>query len=92
MILFPVVIILFPGDETEAVSSLQQLAGQLPRYHYNTLGFLCQHLSRVAQHSETNNMPASNLAIGKRNNIMISNGLFSVKFHTLSEKKSVKGS
>lgn len=52
-----------PGDETEAVSSLQQLAGQLPRYHYNTLGFLCQHLSRVAQHSETNNMPASNLAI-----------------------------
>ena len=72
MILFPVVINLFAGDETEAVSSLQQLAGQLPRYHYNTLGFLCQHLSRVAQHSETNNMPASNLAIGKRKNSMFS--------------------
>lgn len=50
--------------EREAVVGLQQLAGQLPRYHYNTLGFLCQHLARVAQHSDTNNMPASNLAIG----------------------------
>ena len=79
MILFPVVIILFPGDETEAVSSLQQLAGQLPRYHYNTLGFLCQHLSRVAQHSETNNMPASNLAIGKTNNFMCKKGIIQKK-------------
>ena len=51
--------------EREAVAGLQQLAGQLPRYHYNTLGFLCQHLARVAQHSDTNNMPASNLAIGR---------------------------
>ena len=50
--------------EREAVAGLQQLAGQLPRYHYNTLGFLCQHLARVAQHSDANNMPASNLAIG----------------------------
>ena len=60
-----------PGSDTdleyerEAVAGLQQLAGQLPRYHYNTLGFLCQHLARVAQHSDINNMPASNLAIGE---------------------------
>ena len=79
MILFLVVINLFAGDETEAVSSLQQLAGQLPRYHYNTLGFLCQHLSRVAQHSETNNMPASNLAIGKRKKFCLTKGSFRKK-------------
>jgi len=52
-----------PSDEWEAVTHLKQLVGQLPRYHYNTLGFLCQHLARVALHSESNNMPASNLAI-----------------------------
>ena len=51
-------------DEKEAVSQLKQLVGQLPRYHYNTLGFICQHLARVAEHSESNNMTASNLAIG----------------------------
>jgi len=50
-------------DEKEAVSQLKQLVGQLPRYHYNTLGFICQHLARVAEHSESNNMTASNLAI-----------------------------
>ena len=53
------------GADMAAVGQLRQLVGQLPRYHYNTLGFLCQHLARVAQHSDTNNMPASNLAIGQ---------------------------
>ena len=55
-------------DEREAVAQLKQLVGQLPRYHYNTLGFICQHLARVAEHSDTNNMTASNLAIGECKN------------------------
>ena len=54
-----------PADEREAVAQLKQLVSQLPKYHSKTLGFLCQHLARVAEHSETNNMPASNLAIGR---------------------------
>lgn len=54
-----------PADEREAVIQLTKLCGQLPKHHYNTLGFLCHHLYRVAQQSEVNNMPASNLAIGK---------------------------
>merc|ERR1719186_102494 len=52
-----------PNEEREAVQQLRQLVSQLPRYHHNTLGFLCQHLNRVAEQAETNNMPASNLAI-----------------------------
>ena len=52
-----------PNEEREAVQQLIQLVSQLPRYHHNTLGFLCQHLNRVAEQAETNNMPASNLAI-----------------------------
>jgi len=52
-----------PSEEREAVQQLRQLVNQLPRYHHNTLGFLCQHLNRVAEQAETNNMPASNLAI-----------------------------
>jgi len=52
-----------PADEREAVIQLTKLCGQLPKHHYNTLGFLCHHLYRVAQQSEVNNMPASNLAI-----------------------------
>lgn len=52
-----------PGDEKEAVHQLRQLIGQLPRHHRNTLAYLCHHLHRVAEHSETNNMPATNLAI-----------------------------
>jgi len=52
-----------PNEEREAVQQLRQLVSQLPRYHHNTLGFLCHHLHRVAEQSETNNMPASNLAI-----------------------------
>lgn len=51
------------GDEKEAVHQLRQLIGQLPRHHRNTLAYLCHHLHRVAQHSDTNNMPATNLAI-----------------------------
>ena len=54
-----------PADEREAVGQLKQLVGQLPKYHSKTLGFLCQHLARVAEHAESNNMPASNLAIGR---------------------------
>ena len=54
-----------PGEEREAVGQLKLLVGQLPHYHRTTLGFLCHHLYRVAQQSEANNMPASNLAIGK---------------------------
>merc|ERR1711974_43889 len=52
-----------PADEREAVAQLGKLCGQLPKHHYNTLGFLCHHLNRVAEQSEVNNMPASNLAI-----------------------------
>ena len=55
-----------PGEEREAVGQLKLLVGQLPHYHRTTLGFLCHHLYRVATQSEANNMPASNLAIGKR--------------------------
>ena len=54
-----------PSEEREAVQQLRQLVSQLPRYHHNTLGFLCQHLNRVAEQADTNNMPASNLAIGE---------------------------
>jgi len=52
-----------PGEERDAIQQLRQLVNQLPRYHHNTLGFLCQHLNRVAEQADTNNMPASNLAI-----------------------------
>jgi hypothetical protein len=52
-----------PADEREAVTQLAKLCGQLPKHHYNTLGFLCHHLNRVAEQAEVNNMPASNLAI-----------------------------
>lgn len=52
-----------PADEREAVAQLAKLCGQLPKHHYNTLGFLCHHLNRVAEQAEVNNMPASNLAI-----------------------------
>ena len=35
-----------PADEKEAVTQLGKLCGQLPKHHYNTLGFLCHHLNR----------------------------------------------
>jgi hypothetical protein len=56
-----------PGDwekmETDAAENLRRLCLQLPKYHLKTLGFLCHHLHRISLQSETNNMPASNLAI-----------------------------
>merc|ERR1719410_2415682 len=41
-----------PAEEREAVSQLKQLVGQLPKYHSKTLGFLCQHLARVAEEAQ----------------------------------------
>ena len=51
--------------EAEGADNIRKLCQQLPNYHLKTLGFLCHHLHRISTNSETNNMPASNLAIGK---------------------------
>lgn len=50
-------------SEETAVSDLRELCRKLPRSHLHTLGFLMHHLKRVADEHESNNMPASNLAI-----------------------------
>ena len=51
--------------ESEAAENIRKLCLQLPNYHLKTLGFLCHHLHRISKNSEINNMPASNLAIGR---------------------------
>ena len=50
-------------SEDTAVAELRELCRRLPRSHLYTLGFLMHHLRRVAGDHESNNMPASNLAI-----------------------------
>ena len=50
-------------SEDTAVAELRELCRRLPRSHLFTLGFLMHHLRRVACEHESNNMPASNLAI-----------------------------
>ena len=50
-------------SEDTAVAELRELCRRLPRSHLYTLGFLMHHLKRVAAEHESNNMPASNLAI-----------------------------
>ncbi|XP_015790861.1 rho GTPase-activating protein 45 [Tetranychus urticae] len=47
----------------QIINQFKQVTQNLPTVHYQTLAFLCHHLKRVADQSEVNNMPSSNLGI-----------------------------
>lgn len=51
------------GSEELLVEDLKGIVRRLPRPHYATLAVLMQHLRRVTEHADINNMPASNLGI-----------------------------
>ncbi|KAI9251535.1 Rho GTPase activation protein [Phascolomyces articulosus] len=45
------------------IASVKQLTKQLPIHHLQLLRRLCRHLKNVADHSDVNRMPTSNLAL-----------------------------
>ncbi|XP_065576671.1 rho GTPase-activating protein 45-like [Artemia franciscana] len=45
------------------LEELRELCRRLPKHHLPTLSYLMRHLKRVAEHSEGNKMPPSNLGI-----------------------------
>ncbi|XP_061878621.1 rho GTPase-activating protein 21 [Entelurus aequoreus] len=50
-------------DSVERLKELKRLIHELPDHHYETLKFLCEHLTKVSENCEKNKMEPRNLAI-----------------------------